>query len=478
MQDGHIITPVILAGGSGSRLWPLSRKSYPKQFSNLVGKGSLFQQTAHRTVSSEYIKFENHITITNTDFRFIVCEQLQEINIDPGLILIEPEGKNTAPAIIAASICAIKNNPESILLIVPSDHVISDLKAFHSAIVSGLEQVDLGKIVTFGIKPTRPETGYGYLELLNPSKGEAMKLKRFVEKPNKNEAKVFFEDKTYLWNAGIFMFRAKDMLKAVDKYAPNLFLPVNESIKNGKEDLDFFRLDPNSWSGCEDISIDYAIMEHADNLVTIPLNSYWSDLGDWDSVWKEQVPDENGVVTSKNAMAIDCKDTLLRSEDETQHIVGLGLDGIIAIATPDAVLVANKDKSQEIKDVVLALKDNNIPQADIFPKAHRPWGFYEILVITKKFQVKRIMVKPGGKLSLQSHKYRSEHWVIVEGSAKVTLNKIVKYCVEGESVFIPVGTIHRIENPSKSPLFFIEVQTGTYFGEDDIIRYDDIYARK
>ena len=471
------LTPVVLCGGSGMRLWPLSRKAYPKQFSKLIGEKSLFQQTAHRLLSSNKVSFNPHITITNSDFRFIVCEQLQELGIEPSSIIIEPEGKNTAPAILAAVYFAMQNDPNVILLIAPSDHIIPDVSAFHDAIHSGISDVEAGNIVTFGIKPSRPETGYGYLELSKLGTSGPTKLKRFLEKPDSTTAQAMLEAGTYLWNAGIFMFRAKDMCKAFQKYAPNLTEPIRNSIELGKSDLGFFRLDPNAWSEVAPISIDYAIMEHADNLTAVPFTSHWSDLGEWNSVWAEQNQDHNGVATSANATAIDCTNTLLRSESDTQQIVGLGLKDIIAIAMPDAVLVVQKDRVQDVKKVVEKLKLKGVSQAEIFPKDHRPWGWFETLAIAGRFQVKRIVVKPGAALSLQSHNHRSEHWVVVEGTAKVTINDQVSLVTEGQSVYIPVGAIHRMENPGKLPMLLIEVQTGPYLEEDDIVRYEDIYDR-
>lgn len=471
------ILPVLLAGGSGTRLWPLSRKSFPKQFSNVVGEQTLFQQSALRLCTSDRLTFASPMTLTNADYRFIVGEQLQAVGIDPGAILIEPSGKNTAPAILVASLFAAKQNPDAILLVAPSDHVISDIDEFHKVVTAGLEAVTSGKIVTFGISPDRPETGYGYLELEAVAGTQAMAVKRFVEKPDSNVAKKMLAAGNYLWNAGIFMFKAGDMIAAFSKYADNLIAPVTEALDQGKPDLGFFRLAPESWSDCEDVSIDYAIMEKADNLVAIPFSAGWSDLGGWDAVWAEQHPDDDGVVCSQNAIAIDCKNALLRSEGNGQQLVGLGLENIIAIAMADAVLVADKGRTQDVKQIVSVLKDKQLSQAEIFPKDHRPWGWFETLVIQGRFQVKRIFVHPGAALSLQSHHHRSEHWIVVEGTAKVTIDDNISLVTEGESVYIPVGSVHRMENPGKLPMVLIEVQTGAYLGEDDIIRYEDVYSR-
>jgi len=471
------IIPIILAGGSGTRLWPLSRKSYPKQFSNLVGNHSLFQQSALRLMSSDLITFSQPVILTNSDFRFIVADQLQEVGIDPGHILIEPEGKNTGPAILAASLYALKDDADAVLLVAPSDHVILDREEFHAAVSLGLSEAKSGHIVTFGITPDRPETGYGYLELASIANHNPVKLKRFVEKPDLNTAQDMLNSKNYLWNSGIFIFRAIDIVTAFEMYTPNLLTPVKSAIENGKPDLGFFRLDPAAWAECHDISIDYAVMEHADNLIAVPLSAGWSDLGDWNAVWKEQGPDHKGIVKTQNVTAINCHNVLLRSESDSQHLVGLGLNDIVAIAMPDAVLVAHKDSVQDVKQVVTKLKENGIEQAEVSLKDHRPWGWFEILAMQNRFQVKRILVNPGAALSLQSHNHRSEHWIVVEGTIRVTVDDKIQLLTEGQSVFIPLGAVHRMENPGKVPMILIEVQTGAYLGEDDIIRYEDIYSR-
>ena len=476
-QEFSEITPVLLAGGLGTRLWPLSRKSYPKQFSNFIGDMSLFQASAQRLTSSEGLSFAAPLTMTNADFRFIVVEQLQAIGIEPGAILIEPETKNTAPAILAACLYAVAQDRDAILLVAPSDHVIPQVAAFHAAIALGLDQVAQGKMVTFGITPTRVETGYGYLELDALPKDGAVALKSFVEKPDSQSAAKMIEAGHYLWNAGIFLFKAQDMITAFEAYAPDLLKPVTAALTNGCSDLGFFRLAPEAWSQCADISVDYAVMEQASNLSVVPYSAGWSDLGGWDAVWQEQSPDAAGIVTSENVTAIKCTNTLLRSEHGDQHLVGLGLENIIAVAMPDAVLVADMSKAQEVKQVVTRLKTGGVHQAETFPKDHRPWGWFETLAIRGRFQVKCILVNPGASLSLQSHHHRSEHWIVVEGTAKVTINEAVKIVTEGQSVYIPLGAVHRMQNPGKMPMVLIEVQTGAYLGEDDIIRYEDQYAR-
>jgi len=473
------IYPVLLAGGSGTRLWPLSRKSYPKQFSKLIGDKTLFQSSAQRLTSSSTLDFTPHITLTNSDFRFIIGDQLQEIGIDPGPILIEPEPKNTAAAILAASIFALSRDERAVLLVAPSDHVIPDRNDFHESIKVGVTHARNRKMVTFGIKPTHPETGYGYLELsIDPLDDYGSSdLKTFVEKPNLQNAKQMVEAGNYLWNAGIFLFRAQDMIDAFRTYTPETLDLVSQSINEASADLGFLRLAAEPWSKIEGISIDYAIMEKAQNLVAVPYASKWSDLGGWDAVWLESEPDASGNVTSETAHAIECSNSLLRSESISQQLVGVGLDNIMAIAMPDAVLVAPKGRAQDVKKAVELLKSKDIAQAEIFPKDHRPWGWFESLAQGDCFQVKRICVKPGAALSLQSHKHRSEHWIVVEGTAKVTIDDEITLVSEGQSVYVPLGAKHRMENPGKLPMVLIEVQIGTYLGEDDIIRYEDVYAR-
>ena len=473
------VYPVLLAGGSGTRLWPLSRKSYPKQFSHVMGDKTLFQSSAQRLTSSVMLDFAPHITLTNSDFRFIVVEQLQELGIEPGPILIEPEARNTAPAILAASIFAHSRDEDAVLLVAPSDHVIPDTDKFHEAIKVGLAHVQKQKMVTFGIKPTHPEVGYGYLELSTDALDDhgSSELKTFVEKPNLHDAKQMQEAGHYLWNAGIFLFRALDMINAFSNYASESLSLVSKAVNDASTDLGFLRLSTDPWSELQDISIDYAIMEKAQNLVAVPYASKWSDLGGWDAVWSESASDISGNVTSETAHAIECSNSLLRSESIGQQIVGIGLNDIMAIAMPDAVLVAPKNRAQDVKKAVELLKAKDIAQAEVFPKDHRPWGWFESLALGERFQVKRICVKPGASLSLQSHNHRSEHWVVVAGTAKVTIDEDVKLVTEGQSVYVPLGAVHRMENLGKFPMLLIEVQIGTYLGEDDIIRYEDIYQR-
>ncbi|WP_368185738.1 mannose-1-phosphate guanylyltransferase/mannose-6-phosphate isomerase [Aestuariibius sp. HNIBRBA575] len=475
-----MVTPVILCGGSGTRLWPLSRKSYPKQFVPLVGEETLFQASAHRLSGAENgIEFDKPVILTGSDFRFIVTEQLTEIGIDPNAILIEPEGRNTAPAVLAAALYLLEKDPEAIMLVAPSDHVVLDKAAFHKAVTKGLEAIQDGKLVTFGIQPTHAETAYGYLELsAKPdANGTAIDLKQFVEKPDHDHAVQMLEAGHFLWNAGIFLFKARDIVEAFKSHAPALMGPVGNAVTNAEVDLGFLRLAPDDWCQAEDISIDYAVMERSDNLSVVPFDGGWSDLGGWDAVWREFGPDENGVVTSGDATAIDCNNTLLRSDSDQLELVGVGLDNVMAVAMNDAVLIADMSRAQDVKKAVAALKTKGSAQATDFPKDHRPWGWFESLVIGSRFQVKRIHVHPGAALSLQSHHHRSEHWIVVEGTAKVTIDDEVKLVSENQSVYIPLGAVHRMENPGKVPMVLIEVQTGSYLGEDDIVRLEDVYAR-
>ena len=469
------IVPVILCGGSGTRLWPLSRKSYPKQFSRLLGERTLFQASVSRMSG---MGFTAPVILTAADFRFIVTEQLAEIGSQHEAILIEPEGRNTAPAILAAALYLREHNPDALLLVGPSDHVIADEEAFRATIQRGIQAAKGGALVSFGIKPTRAETGYGYLELSNADAGNgAQDLVQFIEKPNAARAEEMFKSGKYLWNAGIFLFTAETLISAFENYAPSMLAPCLTAVETAQPDLGFLRLDANAWNEIEDISIDYAIMERAENLAVVPFDGGWNDLGSWQAVWQEGADSENSVVTSGNARAIDCSDTLLRSEAANQEIVGIGLENIVAIAMPDAVLIADKSRTQDVGQVVKLLKSEGAKQATEFPRDHRPWGWFETLSLGPRFQVKQIMVHPGAALSLQSHVHRAEHWVVVQGAALVTIDETKKLVSENESVFIPLGSVHRLENPGKVDLHLIEVQTGAYLGEDDIIRYEDVYAR-
>lgn len=469
-----MIHPVILCGGSGTRLWPASRAAFPKQFSPLIGQESLYQATLRRLSGPAY---GAPLVLTGADFRFLATEQAAALGMTDATVLIEPAGRNTAPAVLLAAL-SLEATPEALMLVAPSDHVIADEAAFQAAVEVGAGAARAGRLVTFGAQPTRAETGYGYLELAAPpSPGEAVEVRRFVEKPDAAHAAEMAGSVRHLWNAGIFLMRVSDAIAAFEKHAPGLIAPCREALATAERDLGFVRLG-EAYSEAEDISLDYAIMEKAGRIAAVPLDAGWSDLGAWDALWDALPKDDAGVSLTGPATAMDCRDTLLRAEEPSMRLVGLGLDGIVAVAMRDAVLVATKDRAQDVKGLVAMLKAAGVPQATDYPRFHRPWGWYETLCIDSRFQVKRIMVKPGGVLSLQSHVHRSEHWVVVAGTAKVTVGEDVKLLTENQSVYIPLGAVHRMENPGRLPMYLIEVQTGAYLGEDDIIRYEDVYDRK
>jgi len=473
-----MITPVILCGGSGSRLWPLSRASYPKQFGRILGETSLFQASVARLPEPE---FAPPIVVTGAEFRFIVTEQLAGIGRAPGAVLIEPAGRNTAPAVLAAALHLTASDPDGLMLVCPSDHAIADAEGFRTVVRAGAEAARAGALITFGVRPTRPETGYGWLALGAPPDMDGppapLPLLRFVEKPDASTAADLLADGLHLWNSGIFLFSARAILGAFETHAQALTVAVRAAVTGAVADLAFLRLDPAAWEAVENVSIDYAVMEKAADLAVVPYPGAWSDLGAWDAIAREMGPDARGVALSGPAEAIDCENSLLRAESPDQVLVGIGLRNIVAIAMHDAVLVADMTDGQRVRQAVEILKARGALQATDFPRYHRPWGWYETLSLGHRFQVKRIMVHPGGILSLQSHVHRAEHWVVVEGAAKVTVGEDVRLLGENQSVYIPLGAIHRLENPGKLDLHLIEVQSGPYLGEDDITRYDDIYAR-
>lgn len=475
-----MIYPVILCGGSGTRLWPLSRKSYPKQFVPLTGAQTLFQATAQRMTGSAALPLQPPLVVTGAAFRFIAVEQLAEAGVDPGAVLIEPEPRNTGPAVLAAALHLAASDPEAVMLVAPSDHVLPDTKAFHRAVARGLAAAQAGRLVTFGITPRGPETGYGYLELTDcpGDDGAPVELKAFVEKPGRDRAEMMLTAGNFLWNAGIFLFRATDIIDAFQAHAPGLLAPVRAAVAGARPDLGFLRLAAESWAEAEDISLDYAVMERAGNLSAVPFDGDWSDLGGWDAVHRALPRDAAGVAITGGALALDCRDTLLHAEGARVQLVGLGLENIAAVAMGDAVLVADMSRAQEVKAAVHALSARGAAQATEFPKAHRPWGWFERLVTGDQFQVKRIHVHPGAALSLQSHDHRAEHWVVVEGTADVTLDGQQRRLEPNQSAYIPIGARHRLANPGDAPLVVIEVQTGSYLGEDDITRFDDAYARE
>lgn len=469
------ITPVILCGGRGTRLWPVSRESMPKQFACLSGEESLFTTSIRRMAR---IGLAAPVIVTGAPYRFLVREHMPLDTVAADSILVEPEPRNTAPAILAAALHLHRRDPSSLILVTPSDHTISDEVLFEKSVHAAKLAADTGALVAFGVEPTCPETAYGYLELQDVGlNGEAVSLRRFVEKPDQQSAQAMLASGNYLWNAGIFLFRADALLKAFETHAPDILEMVRASLDAMEPDTDFLRLHPDAWSRARSISIDYAIMEKSDQLMAVPYHGRWSDLGDWHAVWQDAEADAEGVVVSGKTTVLGCTNSYLRSHTGGPEVVGIGLADTVVVATSDAVLVANKSSAQEVKLAVDALKAKGSPQAESFPRDEKPWGWFETLALSERFQVKRIVVKPGAALSLQSHVHRSEHWIVVSGTAQVTVGDEVRLISENESAYIPLGAKHRLENPGKLPMVLIEVQTGAYLGEDDIVRYDDAYAR-
>lgn len=477
MVQSDYIHPVILCGGAGTRLWPASRQSFPKQFAQLVGGQTLFQQAALLAAEAGHAP---PVIVTGEPFRFVVKEQLEAVSQLAGAILIEPESRNTAPAVLLAALHLRQTSPGGFMLILPSDQHIRDRQAFRAAVAAAAPAAQAGNLVTFGIEADRPDTGFGYLELENPEARVAplpQPLRRFVEKPDTATAARMIASGRYLWNAGIFLFSVETILETFQRHAPDIVAAVECAYTAATCDLGFTRFDRSAWARSPGISLDYAIMEKADNLAVMPYAGGWADLGDWGRVWMESSPDANGNLCTGAVTAVDCTGSLIRSESSAIHVVGLDLSDMLVIATSDAVLVAPRAASARVGEVVARLKENQVPQATASTRELRPWGWFESVAAGDRFQVKRIMVKPGASMSLQSHEHRAEHWVIVAGTAAVTVGNEVRDCEENESVYIPAGTRHRLENRSSKPILLIEVQTGAYLGEDDIVRYEDQYAR-
>ena len=472
------IVPVILCGGSGSRLWPLSRESYPKQYLNIGidDSKSLLQKTQSRILNIENIK--SPILVCNENHRFIVAEQMRKINIENFTILLEPFGKNTGPAIALAALKAIEQEEDPILLVLSSDHEIINEEKFLEVIKCGINFAINERLVTFGIVPTSPETGYGYIKASKALKSDEIRgenIEKFLEKPNLENAKKFISDKKFTWNSGMFMFKAKTILQEIDKYSPQISKYCKESFNQIKKDLDFQRLDRKAFEKCPNISIDIAVMEKTNIGTVLPLDAGWSDVGDWKSVWEISEKDNKGNFQKGKVVTKNTSNCYLRSEKRL--IVGIGLSNLILVETNDAILVANKNDSQTVKEVVDLLKQNHIPEGQKHKQIYRPWGHYESLVEDSRWQVKLIEVKPGENLSLQMHHHRSEHWVVVKGTAKVEVDERVEILSENQSIYIPLGSKHRLMNPGKIPLTLIEVQSGSYVGEDDIVRIEDDYGR-
>lgn len=472
------IIPVILCGGSGTRLWPLSRKSFPKQFLSINNNAnkSLLQSTQERINKLEGIKAP--ILICNEEHRFLVAEQMRGINIDPSIILLEPFGRNTAPAVTLAALKALQFEDDPSLLILSSDHVIKDEDQFLRVIKAGLRYLEEDRLVTFGIVPTTPETGYGYIKSEEPLIEKSLKgskINSFIEKPDLIKAKKIFKDKRYTWNSGMFLFKANLILKEIKEFAPEILSCCKNSLTENLYDLDFQRLNKDIFYKCPNISLDIAVMEKTTKGTVLPLSAGWTDIGSWDAVWKISNKDKSGNYIKGNVISKNTKNSYLQSEKRL--IATIGIEDLIVVETSDVVLVANRDKSQEVKDIVGILKKKGISSGKEHKKIYRPWGFYESVVEDKRWQVKLITVKPGEKLSLQRHTHRSEHWIVVSGTAKVEVDKNEIILYENQSSYIPLGSIHRLSNPGKIPLSIIEVQSGSYLGEDDIERFEDNYGR-
>lgn len=477
MLEKPVIYPVILAGGRGKRLWPLSRDNFPKQFIKFINNKSLFQNTFLRFLNSDLINYEKITTITNSNYRFIVNEQIQEINQDFGEIILEPEGKNTAPSILLSSIHIYNYDKDAIILVSPSDHVMPQSEILDKKIGLSINEVKNDKIITFGILPSRVETGYGYIELAKYSIDEVIKIKSFTEKPNYELASEMVLSRKYLWNSGIFFFKAAEIISKFKKYEPQLTKIVTDCYENRKKDLNFYRVDNTKWSKCKNISIDFAIMEKIQDIYTVIYDGDWIDLGSWESLWLNKKDKVDNVYKSKDTISVNCKNSILLTENSSKPLVGIGLENIIAIVSSDVVLVADKNKSDDLKDITKLIGEKKFNEIDFLSKDFRPWGWYEIILNQKNFKVKKIFINSNSSISLQSHKHRSEHWVVVEGQAKVTLNEKVINLKKGESIFISKGSKHRLENVTKDKLQIIEVQIGKYLEEDDIIRYEDNYGR-
>ncbi|MCE2517209.1 MAG: mannose-1-phosphate guanylyltransferase/mannose-6-phosphate isomerase [Alphaproteobacteria bacterium] len=469
------ITPVILCGGIGSRLWPISRKSKPKQFQAIIDDESLFIKTLKRFDLSSANK---PLILTGPDYKFIVSQQIKTAGVDCEQIILEPSPKNTAPAILTAAHYAVDQDPDAMLLIMPSDHFIPDLESFAEVVKTGTSYAEKGHFVTFGIKPHRPETGYGYIQV-DPVQDDdgGHYVQSFTEKPDLAIAEQMLEDGVYLWNAGIFLFKASAIIKAGEVICPDLTAGTRQSLADATVDENFLELGQEAWSSIEEISFDYAIMEKADQRICVPYLDKWTDLGDWNAIWAEAPKDTDDNLLHGNAQSIESKNSVLWSASNDIPVVGVNLDNIVAVAMKDAVLVAHKDHIQNVKDAVKCLSDLGYDQADQHNRVDPPWGSFEILHQSAAFQIKKLFVMPGGKLSLQSHQFRSETWVVIEGKATVQIEDEIFDLSKDQFIHIEQGQKHRLSNTTDSDLVVVEVQTGSYFGEDDIIRYDDIYNR-
>jgi mannose-1-phosphate guanylyltransferase/mannose-6-phosphate isomerase len=475
-QGSAQIHPVILSGGAGTRLWPLSRAAYPKQLLPLVSERTLLQETAARNLSD--VGFAAPLLICNEDHRFLVDEQLRQVAIEPQAILLEPIARNTGPAIAAAALWLLARDPDALMLVQPSDHVVADTEAFHRAVMQGIAAAHAGRLVTFGVKPTRPDTGYGYIQAGGTlaSADGVHSVDRFVEKPNRETAERFLTDGNFLWNSGIFLLSARAYLDELARINPAMLAACERAMQTGEEDLVFFRLDRAAFAEAPSLSIDHAVMEHTNRAAVVPVDMAWSDVGSWHALRDIGDADGAGNVLNGDVLAEKVTNSYIRST-EGRLVAAVGLDNVVIVATDDAVLVADADCAAQVSGLVTTLRQRNRSEPDQHTTGYRPWGNYRTVDAGDRFQVKRITVKPGGKLSLQKHYHRAEHWVVVRGTAIVQRGEERMIVRENESVYIPIGTEHRLENPGKLPLQLIEVQSGPYLGEDDIVRVADNYGR-
>lgn len=468
------IIPVVLSGGSGTRLWPMSRAALPKQLLPLVSDLSMLQETLDRL--SGWVEIDAPIVVCGNDHRFMVAEQLRELNITAKSIMLEPIGRNTAPAIAAAAM-SLADEPEALMLVLPADHVIREVAAFELAVKRASVAAAAGHLVTFGIQPNSPETGYGYIQsgkAISNAEG-CFKVSHFVEKPNLETAESYIKSGGFFWNSGMFLFKPSIYLAELAKYKPQIIQQVQLAVQNSYQDLDFCRLEEKAFSASPSDSIDYAVMEKTSLAAIVPLDIGWSDVGSWSALWDVQARDEDGNYLRGDVFTLDVQGSLIRSE--SRFVAAIGLNDLIIVETSDAILVANKDYAQEVKKVVDYLKLNARSEHEEHSRVFRPWGWYECIDNGDRFKVKRIMVKPGCKLSLQMHHHRAEHWVVVSGTALVTRDGSDEVLTENQSTYIPIGVKHRLENPGKLPLHLIEVQSGGYLCEDDITRFEDTYGR-
>jgi mannose-1-phosphate guanylyltransferase/mannose-6-phosphate isomerase len=469
------IYPVILSGGAGTRLWPLSRAVMPKQLLPLVTDKTMLQETALRVRGWPGVMAP--LVVCGNEHRFLVAEQLRDVGITPHAIMLEPAGRNTAPAVAAAAQFLHQHDPEAIMLVLPADHVIEKNEAFRLAVERAAKLVESGSLATFGIVPSAPETGYGYIRRGEPLPGcdDCFKLERFVEKPDRDTATGFVADGGYYWNSGMFMFRADRFVAEIEAHAPAIASAAASAVQDAYRDLDFCRLDEAAFAASPSDSIDYAVMEHTRDGVVVSADIGWSDVGSWSALAEVQARDASGNVQRGDVYLDNTSNTLVRAESRIVAVIGV--QDLVVVETPDAVLVAHKEQVQRVKNVVEHLKGQARTEHLHHTRVYRPWGYYEGIDAGDRFQVKRITVKPGEKLSLQMHHHRAEHWIVVSGTARVTCGDKVILLAENESTYIPLGTTHRLENPGKLPLHLIEVQSGSYLGEDDIVRFEDIYQR-